>query len=634
MNDREIGDFANYIYPFIQDNGNRRPRNPFEINNSYINDKNIFDSPDKFGQMTKETDSSIIEVTSDYFNNQFAIFSKLREDGHFCDFVIKCANISFSVHRIVICGLSEFFKAMLTNNMVSNFNTNSISLSYICPETMEAIINFAYTGRIKISERNVEDVASAASYLQIPILLDHCVNYMTRRIKYTNAVKIYKFIKSIRGDTDRGSMRYIEKHFLQLSRTTDFLQLDYDEFYEILKSDHLLVDSELQVLEVILSWISYDIPNRLQYISKLYKTIRLGLVSIEMINDKFKIHPIIPGALKKFLSVEEANNIFEMFRKAEHQFMDYANRSRHCQDVSPIIYAIGEINKDRNNISGVGSVIECYDKDSDKWFRNDSTILQRKLFAVVYDGNSIVVLGGNDGSNKLKSVSKYDRFTLDWKNLPSMLSRRSALSAATINSVIYAIGGYDGSSFLNSMEFFNPQTLKWHQGPSMTMQRSGAAVVVYQDLIIVIGGRCGQTVHNSIEIFCTRRFQWKLLTNALQVPRFGHTATIYNKQIFIFGGNNGNETLKSCECFFIDHERSYEFPSLQYPRANASSHLVNNSLYVFGGYNDERKLGSTEIFSFKTNQWNFGPFLRFIEGSVQSVIINTNTNQIFIKDNT
>uniref|UniRef100_A0A0N4ZNF7 BACK domain-containing protein n=1 Tax=Parastrongyloides trichosuri TaxID=131310 RepID=A0A0N4ZNF7_PARTI len=493
---------------------------------------------------------------------------------------------------------------------------------------MEAIINFAYTGKIKINESNVEDVASAASYLQISILLDHCVNYMTRRIKFNNAIKIYKFIKSIRGDTERGSMRYIEKHFLQLSRTSEFLQLDCDEFYEILKSDHLFVDSELQVLEVILSWISHDIDRRLQYITKLYKTIRLGLVSIEMINDKFKMHPTIPNALKKSISKDEANNIFEMFRKAEHQYMDYANRSRHCQDVSPIIYAIGEISKDRYNINGVGSAIECYDKDSDKWFRNDSSILKRKLFAVVYDGSNIIILGGNDGSNKLRLATKYDRFTLDWKNLPPMLSRRSALCAATINGVIYAIGGYDGSTFLNSMEFFNPQTLKWHQGPSMSLQRSGAAVVVYQELIIVIGGRCGQTVHSSIEIFCTRRFQWKIINNALNIPRWGHAVALNNNQIFIFGGNNGSETLKSCECYFIEHERSLEFPPLQYPRTNASSHLLNNSLYVFGGYNDERKLGSTEVFSFKTNQWNFGPFLRFIEGSVQSVIVNTNTSQI------
>lgn len=47
---------------------------------------------------------------------------------------------------------------------------------------MKSLINFAYSGTIKIDDDNVQDVLTAANYLQLNKVRDVCVQFLISRL--------------------------------------------------------------------------------------------------------------------------------------------------------------------------------------------------------------------------------------------------------------------------------------------------------------------------------------------------------------------------------------------------------------------------------------------------------------------
>lgn len=51
---------------------------------------------------------------------------------------------------------------------------------------------------------------------------------------------------------------YIEKYFLAICQSNDFLQLQLEDLVQLLRQDALFVESEENIYEAILRWINHD----------------------------------------------------------------------------------------------------------------------------------------------------------------------------------------------------------------------------------------------------------------------------------------------------------------------------------------------------------------------------------------
>lgn len=56
--------------------------------------------------------------------------------------------------------------------------------------------------------------------------------------------------------------RFIQKHFLTVAQSEEFLSLDVDSVVSILSNDELFVDNEEQVFEIAMKWLQNDLPHR------------------------------------------------------------------------------------------------------------------------------------------------------------------------------------------------------------------------------------------------------------------------------------------------------------------------------------------------------------------------------------
>lgn len=73
-------------------------------------------------------------------------------------------------------------------------------------------------------------------------------------------------------------------NFLQVvSRSDQLLQLNIDDFHNIINDEMLNVRDEEPVWESCLRWINHDVGNRKQYIKRLMEAVRLGLLNTSVI---------------------------------------------------------------------------------------------------------------------------------------------------------------------------------------------------------------------------------------------------------------------------------------------------------------------------------------------------------------
>ena len=68
--------------------------------------------------------------------------------------------------------------------------------------------------------------------------------------------------------------------------------------------------------------------------------------------------------------------------------------------------------------------VESFDADSKQWSRVSRMAVPRSGVSVVSYRGRVVVLGGYDGHDRLKSVEVYDPQTNQWSMLRAMITKR------------------------------------------------------------------------------------------------------------------------------------------------------------------------------------------------------------------
>lgn len=99
-------------------------------------------------------------------------------------------------------------------------------------------------------------------------------------------------------------------------------------------------------------------------------------------------------------------------------------------------------------------------------------------------------------------------------------------------------------------------------------------------------------------------------TERLPCPRSGHSASLYNGQMYVFGGkNDDSEKLNDLWSFNI-HDYNWREIKVKNPetipvaRSGHTTDIYRGYLVLFGGIQDVTKeLNDVVLYSFKTNEW-------------------------------
>lgn len=200
-----------------------------------------------------------------------------------------------------------------------------------------------------------------------------------------------------------------------------------------------------------------------------------------------------------------------------------------------------------------------------------------------------------------------------WSGTSPMNSMRSShVSVELTNGKILVAGGYDATNQLKTAELYNPSNQTWtNTQTSMSSEHTSATASVLNDgKVLVIGGWTGSINTNSCEIYDPATDSWSN-ASPLNKGRSDHSATkLQDGKILVIGGYDGSVNLNSCELYDPTNNTWTIVDSLTTGRSSHTATLLSNGkVFVAGGYNPTAnfQINSTELYNPGLNSWINGP---------------------------
>ncbi|XP_077294779.1 kelch-like protein 7 [Arctopsyche grandis] len=230
----------------------------------------------------------VVKAESDFATKRIEYLYNATKEQKYCDSVFTVRGRCFHVHMVVLSACSEFFgiNKGLLSKIFSNFEF----------EVIEAILEYCYTGEISIDERHYKNLMELANRLEVKIPpkfekvnLSNCLKVLTLtddpKLKQRAMGFILKNFETVSAACIKvyATLFFSIPFLFQLHKTQDFLNLPTSTVIEILKSDDLIVPSEENIFNSVKLWVNYDDENRKSDLVQLMSSVRLSLLSTEVL---------------------------------------------------------------------------------------------------------------------------------------------------------------------------------------------------------------------------------------------------------------------------------------------------------------------------------------------------------------
>lgn len=93
------------------------------------------------------------------------------------------------IHRVVLIAASQYFSALFGRNFEGSDYSEFI-LEEFDGQTLQAIVNFCYSGYVELTQANVDKLIAAASKFQIDLLEEKCWLFRSDTLDASNAMNV------------------------------------------------------------------------------------------------------------------------------------------------------------------------------------------------------------------------------------------------------------------------------------------------------------------------------------------------------------------------------------------------------------------------------------------------------------
>lgn len=188
-----------------------------------------------------------------------------------------------------MAGCSDYFHALFSHDMIDSKNTTH-RLHSISASGVQAIINYAYTGKIPLSLSSVANILDVAVFLQVTQAIKLCTQFLEHRMTFSNAEKVVELGSryGIRSIADHHHQMVLS-NFIRFMHTSEFLELDSKTLAGYLEDDSLQAPDELSLLHAVIRWFKhaeeerskdiYMVLDKIRYTNDGWPTIQMAINS-------------------------------------------------------------------------------------------------------------------------------------------------------------------------------------------------------------------------------------------------------------------------------------------------------------------------------------------------------------------
>ncbi|XP_072284878.1 zinc finger and BTB domain-containing protein 7B [Pyxicephalus adspersus] len=114
----------------------------------------------------------------EHSSDLLSCLNEQRHRGVLCDITIKTQGLEYRTHRAVLAACSQYFRKLFTGAPSGKSSRDVCQLDFLKPDALGALLDFAYTATLTISNANMRDVLRTARLLEIPCVVEACVEIL------------------------------------------------------------------------------------------------------------------------------------------------------------------------------------------------------------------------------------------------------------------------------------------------------------------------------------------------------------------------------------------------------------------------------------------------------------------------
>ena len=159
-------------------------------------------------------------------------------------------------HRVILCAMSPFFAAMFNSGMREESSGELILEDIDSLDTLRTMIAYLYTGKTNIDKDNAHDLMVLANRFEVLSLKTACAEYLMQGVNVSNCCYLHSLADTHSCEAlQEYCMRYIVKHFDQVSMSSGFLDLPIQVLEFVFLRDELCASREENVFDALLRWV-------------------------------------------------------------------------------------------------------------------------------------------------------------------------------------------------------------------------------------------------------------------------------------------------------------------------------------------------------------------------------------------
>ena len=226
-----------------------------------------------------------------HFNVLVKKCTQFREEGIFTDVQLRVDRTLFPAHRMVLAAYSDYFYAMFTNGIKeTNQEVIEVRDESMSSETFKQIIDYIYSGYLRINRENVFQVLAAADHLQVTSVLQECSDFLKRELLQDKLdVRWCCYLCEIAETYDLRELREAAEskmalNYQDICESKEFLtHMSTEKLFSLLSRDDLTAPSETFVFKSVMQWIKHKKRERMAVAAKVIGAVRLGLVDMKVL---------------------------------------------------------------------------------------------------------------------------------------------------------------------------------------------------------------------------------------------------------------------------------------------------------------------------------------------------------------
>jgi len=445
----------------------------------------------------------------------------------------------------------------------------------------------------------------------------------------TNCVEISNLARFFSlNEVDDYVKNFILRNFGSFLRQEEFSRLSVDDVCDILSSDNIRGQTELELFLAGDKWLKYDKHNRKQHIHRVMSNIRFPLISPDELDEKVqsvsymkefcmdllfeasKYHMLLNkqpllqsprtrvrghGSCLLALGGKESTNMVskdiqvyhsdlgDWYKLGEMETAAYC----HCLAVlHDYLFVVGGQEQFDNNGNTATNYVYRYDPRANSWIKMKSMLDSRTDFHVSVINGSLFAVAGRNSTGPLQTAERYIVEKNSWEYIAELPQAVCAHAGTGLHGQLYISGGFATDGFQRCVYCYSPETDTWEVKKSLNHERGLHCMVSFESKLFVIGGnnKTSGTRRDVLqtEVYDIHTNQWSNVKPLFEGQSEAGAAVVNNK-IFIIGGHNWRERkdVRTVACYdpLIDQwEKASEFPEALTSVACCSLHLPNTTL--------------------------------------------------------